>query len=62
MNDLTMKAYLCKRNQEHKQEQEMRSNRLDYEVESHKPTNGDTIWWQIGSKQNSNPKMAMATE
>jgi hypothetical protein len=37
MNDLAMKAYPCKRNQKHKQEQEMQSNRLDYEVESHKP-------------------------
>jgi hypothetical protein len=28
MNDLTMKAYPCKRNQEHKQEQEMQANNL----------------------------------
>jgi hypothetical protein len=42
-NDLAMKAYPCKCNQEHKQEQEMQSNRLDYEVESHKPMNGDTV-------------------
>jgi hypothetical protein len=43
MNDLTMKAYPCKCNQEHMQEQEMQSNRLDYEMESHKPMNGDTV-------------------
>jgi hypothetical protein len=41
INDLTTKAYPCKRNQKHKQEQEMQSNRLDSEVESHKPMNGD---------------------
>jgi hypothetical protein len=35
MNDLTMKVYHCKQNQEHKQEQEMQSNRLDYDMESH---------------------------
>jgi hypothetical protein len=43
MNDLGMKAYPRKRNQKHKQEQEMQSNRLDYEMESHKPMNGDTV-------------------
>jgi hypothetical protein len=42
-NDLATKAYPCKRNQEHKQEQEMQSNRLDYEMGSHKPMNGDTV-------------------
>jgi hypothetical protein len=42
-NDLTTKAYPYKRNQEHKQEQEMQSNRLDYEMGSHKPMNGDTV-------------------
>jgi hypothetical protein len=62
MNDLTMKAYPYKRNQEHKQEQERQSNRLDYKVESHKPMNGDTVRGQIESKQNPNPKVAMATE
>jgi hypothetical protein len=43
MNELTMKAYPYKRNQEYKQEQEMKSNRLDYEMESHKPMNCDTV-------------------
>jgi hypothetical protein len=61
-NDLTAKAYPCKRNQEHKQEQEMQSNRLDYEMGSHKPMNGDTVWWQNESKKNPNPKMEMATK
>jgi hypothetical protein len=42
-NDLATKAYPCKRNQKHKQEQEMQSNRLDYEMGSHKPMNGDTV-------------------
>jgi hypothetical protein len=42
-NDVATKAYPCKRNQEHKQEQEMQTNRLDYEMESHKPMNGDTV-------------------
>jgi hypothetical protein len=50
-NNLAMKACPCKRNQEYKQEQEMQSNRLDYEVESHKPMNSDTVRWQIKSKQ-----------
>jgi hypothetical protein len=40
----------------------MQSNRLDSEVESHKPMNGDIFWWQIESKQNPNPKVVMATE
>jgi sigma54-dependent transcription regulator len=57
-----MKAYPCKCNQEHKQEQEMQSNRLDYAVESHKSMNGDTVRGQIESKQNPNPKVVMATE
>jgi hypothetical protein len=43
MNDLAMKAYPYKRNQEHKQEQEMQSSRLDYEMGSHKPMNGDPV-------------------
>jgi hypothetical protein len=38
-----MKAYPCKHNQEHKQEQKMQANRLDYELEYHKPMNGDTV-------------------
>jgi hypothetical protein len=42
-DDLAMMAYPCKRNQEHKQEQEMQSNKLDYEMGSHKPMNGDPI-------------------
>jgi hypothetical protein len=61
-NDLATKAYPCKRNQEYKQEQEMQSNRLDYEVESHKPMNGDTVHGQIESKQNPNPKVATTTK
>jgi hypothetical protein len=56
-----MKVYPCKHNQEHKQEQEMQSNKLGYEMGSHKPMNGDTVWWQIESKQNT-PNMVMATE
>jgi hypothetical protein len=43
MDDLAMKAYPCKHNQEYKQEQEMQSNKLGYEIGSHKPMNGDTI-------------------
>jgi hypothetical protein len=43
MNDLAMKAYPCKRNQEHKQEQKMQSNKLDYKMGSHEPTNGDIV-------------------
>jgi hypothetical protein len=42
-NDLATKAYPCKQNQEHKQEQEMQSNQLGYEMGSHKPMNGDTV-------------------
>jgi hypothetical protein len=37
--DLTTKAYPCKRNQEHTQE----SDKLGYEMGSHKPMNGDTV-------------------
>jgi hypothetical protein len=43
MDDLAMVAYPCKRNKKHRQEQDMQSNRLDYEMESHKPMNGDTV-------------------
>jgi hypothetical protein len=43
MNDLATKSYPCKCNQEHKEEQEMQSNRLDYEMGSHKPMNGDSV-------------------
>jgi hypothetical protein len=32
IDDLAMKGYPCKRNQEHKQEQEMQSNKLGYEM------------------------------
>jgi hypothetical protein len=38
MSDLTTKAYPCKHNQEHKQEQEERNqNYVDYDIRSHKP-------------------------
>jgi plastocyanin len=57
-----MKAYPCKCNKEHKQEQEMQSNQLGYKMGSHKPMNGDTVRWQIESKKNPNPNMVMATE
>jgi hypothetical protein len=56
-NDLATKAYPCNCNQEHKQKQKMQSNKLDYEMGSHKPKNGDTVQWQIDSKQN--PKTLM---
>jgi hypothetical protein len=37
-SDLAKKAYPCKQNQEHKQEQEERNqNCIDHEVGSHKP-------------------------
>jgi hypothetical protein len=42
-NDIATKAYPCKRNQEHKQEEEMQSNQLGYEMGSHKPMNGDPV-------------------
>jgi hypothetical protein len=38
-----MKAYPYKHNSEQKQEQEMLSNKLDYEMGSLKPMNGDTV-------------------
>jgi hypothetical protein len=44
MDDLTIKAYPGKRNQEHKQEQEIQSKKLGYNMGSHKPMNGDTVW------------------
>jgi hypothetical protein len=44
MDDLTTKAYPCKRNQEHKKEQEMQSNKFGYEMGSHKLMNGNTVW------------------
>jgi hypothetical protein len=43
MDDLATKAYPYKRNQEHKQEQEMQSNKHSYEMGSHKLMNGDTV-------------------
>jgi hypothetical protein len=43
MNDLATKAYPGKRNQEHKQEQEMQSNKLGYVMGSHKPMNGNIV-------------------
>jgi hypothetical protein len=44
MSDLTTKAYPCKRNTEHKQEQEEHNqNYVDHEVGLHKPMNDDTI-------------------
>jgi hypothetical protein len=53
-SDLITKAYPCKCNQEHKQEQEERNqNCIDHEVGFHKPMNDDTVRWQIWSKQNS---------
>jgi hypothetical protein len=42
MSDLATKAYPCKCNQEHKQEQvEHNQNYVDYELGSHKPMNGE---------------------
>jgi hypothetical protein len=39
-----MKAYLCKRNEEHKQEQvERNQNRVDHEVGSHNPMKDDIV-------------------
>jgi hypothetical protein len=43
MDDLAKKAYPYKCNQEHKKEQEMQSNKLGYEMGSHKLMNGDTV-------------------
>jgi hypothetical protein len=43
MDHLAKKAYPCKCNQEHKNEQEMISNKLGYEMGSHKSMNGDTV-------------------
>jgi hypothetical protein len=61
MSELTTKAYPCKLNQEHKQEQEEHNkNHVDYEVGSHKPMNDDTVRWHNCSKQNSNYDVAAA--
>jgi hypothetical protein len=43
MDDLAMVAYPCKRNKKHRQEQDMQSNKLDHNIGSHKPINGNTI-------------------
>jgi hypothetical protein len=44
MSYLTIKAYPCKRNQEHKQEQKERNQKcVDYELGSNKPMNGDIV-------------------
>jgi hypothetical protein len=44
MSDLAKKAYPCKRNQEHKQEQEEHNQScVDYELESHKLMSDDTV-------------------
>jgi hypothetical protein len=40
----------------------MQSNRLDYDVKSHKLMNGGTVQGQIEPKQNPNPKVVMATK
>ena len=43
-SDLATKAYPCKRNQEHKEDQEERNqNCIDHEVGSHKTINDDTV-------------------
>jgi phosphoribosylanthranilate isomerase len=58
-----MKAYPYKRNQEHKKEQEEHNQIcIDHEVGSHKTMNGDTVRWQIWSKQNPNHNMVAATD
>jgi hypothetical protein len=45
------KAYLCKRNQENKQEQvEHNQNYVDYELGSNKMMNDDVVRWQKWSK------------
>jgi hypothetical protein len=61
MSDLAMKAYPCKRNQEHKQEQEeYNQNCIDHDVGSHKPMNDDIVRWHIWSMQNQNPNVVEA--
>ena len=56
-----MKAYPCKRNQEHKQEQKERNqNYIDHEVGFHKTMNSDIVRWQIWSKKNPNPNVVSA--
>jgi hypothetical protein len=60
MSDLATKAYPCKRNQEHKQEQEEHNqNWVDYELGSHKPMKNNTVQWQIWFKQNPNPNVVV---
>jgi hypothetical protein len=47
MSDLAKNAYPCKRNQEHKQEQEEHNqNCVDHELGSHKPMNDNIVRWQ----------------
>ena len=59
MSDLATKAYPCKHNEEHKQEQEEHNqNYVDHEVGLCKLMNDDTIQRQIWSKQNANPNVA----
>jgi hypothetical protein len=61
MSDLAKKAYPCKRNQEHKQEQEEHNQScVDYELESHKLMSDDTVRWQIWSNQNETLMAAAA--
>jgi hypothetical protein len=44
MSDLAKNAYPCKRNQEHKQEQEEHNqNCVDHELGSHKPMNDNIV-------------------
>jgi hypothetical protein len=62
-SDLATKAYPCKRNQEHKQEQEDRNqNYVDHEVEFHKPMNDDTVRLHIWSKQKAHPNVVATAE
>jgi hypothetical protein len=63
MSDLFMKTYPCKRNHEHKQEQEENNqNYIDHQVGSHKLMNDVTVRWQIWSKQNQNPDVVVAAD
>jgi hypothetical protein len=59
-SDFAGKAYPCKHNQEHKQEQEeCNQDYVDYELGSHKLMNNNIVRWHIWYKKTPNLIVAM---
>jgi hypothetical protein len=61
MSGLATKAYPCKHNQEHKQEQvERNQSCVDYELGSHKPMNNELFDDRYDLSKTPNTNMAVA--